>query len=301
MSNYASYTHGQDNARPEYIPQSGPQVYIRDTVTSVSTVDGVVTETTQGHQKGTAAELSPFHGANNFAATARNVNGSPVMELLPSTLVTLDGMQAPVSFWVTEGRLQKGADGNYSEAAGNAPAQQEDRGDYFPMPDSHMGRVNEALALVDQDNLDALIGLGTGAAIGRLDTATLAYKFGQMSGLDTGESQARLTTIKAAYQGQADAALTGTYGIAPADLPSFYAWAKENRQGALTDAVQKQVRGHDLSGYRAIAAQWLSATPPSMASLKDAGYAVRKQGAGDEVFVKGSWMSRGAAARSGFI
>ena len=164
-----------------------------------------------------------------------------------------------------------------------------------------MTAINVALAEVDQGHLDGLIGVGMGVAVGRLDSAALAHRFAQASGLDVGENHARVNTIKAAFQAQADTALTTRYGVAAADLPAFYAWCRDNQQGAMQEAVQKQRHGHDVSGYRALASQWLAATPPSLNALKAAGIPVRAQGTGSEVFVRGSRMTPEAAAKAGLI
>ncbi len=119
-----------------------------------------------------------------------------------------------------------------------------------------------------------------------------------MSGLEAADSAARAATIIVAYQEQANEALRLRSGIGASDLPAFYAWAA-NAQGALQEAFQKQVRQHDVSGYKAIAARWMSTVPPSVEAFKRAGIPVRTQGLGQEVFLRGQWMSPGAAAKAG--
>lgn len=301
MSNYQSYTIGQDDPQPENIRDdsgaTGVRVNIRDTVTMVSSTNGVNTETTQGHQKGSTAELNPYHGTDSIFATARQPNGRAAEVILPTTLVEIDGVQAPVSFWVTEGRLQKDGDG-YKEASGNPEAAPVDTAEVMPMHDQAMASVNEALAEVDQGSLDGLAAVAVGIAAGRVDPGMLAQRFGQVSGLTPDESQARVATITAAYQAQADAALHYRCGIAGEDLPEFYRWAKANRQGQLQEAVHKQLHQHDVSGYRGLAEQWVASTGPSLQALKAAGYPVRPDG---QVYVKGSWMTPAGAARAGLV
>jgi hypothetical protein len=164
-----------------------------------------------------------------------------------------------------------------------------------------MQEVNAALAPVEQSLLDGLAAVGTGVAIGRLDAADLVTKFQQSSGCDSDEAHARLTAIKAAYQAQADGALMSRSGVTPGDLPLFYAWAKAHHQGELQECVSRQIHGHDVSGYKALASQWKAATAPLLASLKAAGIPTRQQGSGHEAFIRGSWMSPSAAARAGLI
>ena len=300
MSNYQSYS---SYAAPE-VPTSGrafEQVRIHDAVYRASSNDGVMTESSQGHDKGTMGELNPYHGTESIFATARTVTGHAATEIGPDTLVKINGVQGSVKFFMSEGLLQKAADGNYEQSTPKAPEVAADTSDYLPIPDAAMSAINAALDSVDQGYLEGLAGVGMGFAVGRLDEAALAHKFSQVSGLDAGESQARLTTIKDAYQAQADQAVTTRYGVPAADRAAFYSWCRENRQGQLQEAVHKQLHGHDLSGYRALASQWLSLTPPSAAALTAAGYSVRKQGEGMEVFLQGSWMTPKAAAKAGLV
>ena len=223
-------------------------------------------------------------------------------EITADTLVKIAGVQAPVSFWVSEGMLQKAPGGTYVQAAGNAPpAPTADTTDLMPISEQGMASINAAIAEVPQGNLDSLMATATGVAIGKITAASMVQRFAQISGLGIEESQARVTTIMTAYQGQAEQALTTRAGVAKADLPEFFAWARANRQGQLQETVQRQMHAHDVSGFKALASEWMASTPPSLNALKAAGLSVRQQGTGHEVFVRGSWMSPGAAARAGLI
>lgn len=93
-------------------------------------------------------------------------------------------------------------------------------------------------------------------------------------------------------------------GIDASDLPEFWQWAKANHKGQLQDALSKQMHGRDLSGYKTLAQRYMAETPPTEQALKDAGMPVRKhfsKSTGIEVFVAGSWMTPGAAARAGLV
>ena len=87
--------------------------------------------------------------------------------------------------------------------------------------------------------------------------------------------------------------------MAQADLQGFYQWARENHRGELQQAVQRQMQQADVSGYKPLADRWMAATAPSVAALKAAGVPVRTHTAGSEVFLRGQWMSPGAAAKAG--
>lgn len=304
MSNYASYTIGQDDPQPipDAIQNPAQQYRNRDTILSVTSIDGVVTETSQTHDIGSVAELNPHHGTDSILATARHPRGLPVYEIEANTLIEVNGVQAPVAFWVKEGVIQKNADGSFSEASSRPQETPEvDTADYQQIGGRDMATVNDALAEVDQGNFDGLAATAIGTAIGRIDPGALLNKFSQVSGHGGEEAQSRVDSIMAIYQGQADSAITARFGIARADLPAFYQWARVNHQGQLHEAVHKQVHQHDVSGYKPMADRWLTSNPPSAAALKAAGYPLRMQGQQQEVFVQGQWMRPEAAARLSMI
>lgn len=282
-------------------PTSSHGNRICETANRVTITDGLMTESASGKDSATVADLNPWQGTNSFAATARNANGTPVTELLPTTLVTIDGVQAAVSTWVAQGRLQKGADGTYSEAAGVPEAAPVETADYLPMDQQGMAQVNQALDTVDQGNLGGLMAMGIAVAVNGLDPRNLSHKFTSVSGLGGEDGAARLAAVRDAYQAQADHALLSRSGIPAADLPEFYAWARQHHRGELQQAVQRQMQQHDVSGYKSLADRWLNATPPSLNAMKAAGLPVRTHTMGSEVFLRGQWMTPSAAAKAGLI
>lgn len=303
---YQHYQIGQDDPQPipDAIREPVSQVRIRDTMYSVTSNDGAVTETTQTDDRGTVSELNRhFHGASPILATVQRPDGRPVIEIEATDLVTVNGVQASVAFWVSEGVLQKRADGTFGEATERAAAEpaKADTSDYFPVSAEGMAAINGALEVIPEGSLDSLAGIGMGMASGRLEMSHLIEKYAQISGAGLDESGAKVSAIVAEYQKQADTAITARFGIASSDLSEFYTWAKRNMPGQLGEAAQMQMRKHDVSGYRAIAARWLSVTPPSAAALKAAGHGLRMQGGTQEVFVRGQWMRPEAAARMGLI
>ena len=252
-------------------------------------------------ESATGADTSAFAGTSGFEATARNQNGTPVTVLLPTTLVTIGGVQAPVSSFLASGILQKMPDGTYTEAAAVPEVAPEDTSDVLPMEADAMAAVNAALDTVDQGNLDGLMAVGIAVAVNGLDPRTLGHKFSAVSGYGGAEGAQRLETMRAAYQAQADQALMTRSGIGADDLPAFYEWARENRRGELQQALQRQLQDHDVSGYAALAQRWLSATPPSIAAIQAAGIPVRNLGQADEVFIQGQWLTPRAAAKIGLL
>lgn len=280
---------------------SSHQTRICGVVQRVTLTNGAMTEESIATDKGRVSEVNPWHGTDSFKATARNQNGTPVHELLPTTLVEIGGVQASIATFVAQGVLHKSADGSYSESPAVAEVAPVDTADTLPLTEQAMAQVNEALAPVDQGSLDGLLATGLGAALGTIDNRTLQHKWTQVSGLGGDEGQAQLAVVVGAYQAQADAALLTRGGIEGADLSAFYAWARKNHRGELHQAMQRQVQGHDVSGYKALADRWMSETPPSLNALKAAGVPTRTHTMGSEVWLRGQWMTPGAAARAGLI
>lgn len=301
MSDYQSYTAFQAPVDVAPPISSYQAARITGETHRVTFTDGVVSQGVDSKESARVSDLNPWAGTDHFAATARNPNGTPVTVLLPTTLVTVGGVQAPVSSFLASGVLQKMADGTFTEAEAVPEVAPEDTSDVLPMDADAMAAVNAALDTVDQGNLDGLMAVGIAVAVNGLDPRTLGHKFSAVSGYGGNEGAQRLETMRAAYQAQADQALMTRSGIGADDLPAFYEWAKQNRRGELQQAVQRQLQGHDVSGYAALAQRWLSATPPSIAAIQAAGIPVRNLGQADEVFIQGQWMTPGAAAKVGLL
>jgi hypothetical protein len=260
----------------------------------------VVTESSeQATDRGSEGQLNPAYGTESWQATATTKTGRPVSKITGDCLVTIAGIQGSVDFFVAEGMLQEDSQGKYSTGTGPTEAPKATpSGDHAPINDEAMSLINAAMEPLPQQSLDQITAQGIGVAIGSLDEASLVNKFSQASGLDMADSQQRLTAIKSIYQAQADHALATRSGIGAADKAAFWDWARANHKGQLQDAVGKQLRNHDVSGYKPLADRWLAANPPSMDAIKAAGNIPVR---GQEVFLQGQWMSPKAAARAGLI
>lgn len=298
--NYQFYSTYNADAHPEPVSAPDLQSRIIDGALRVSASDGVMTETPLLNDSGHSGQLNPHFGESGALATAQNPNGMPVTEILPTTLITIDGLQAAAEFWCKEGRLAKAADGTYSESSAQAPAIEAPGEDFQPLPDRDMTDIATALEGVDAGNIDALLGMGVGVAVGRLDDAALLAKFQQVSGRDDGDAQARLAMIRGKFEQQASKALQAS-GLTATDVPLFLEWARTQQQGRLQEAISNHVHGASVAGYRALADRWMSETPPSIEALKAGGVPVRAHATGNEIWVRGSWMSPSAAARAGLI
>lgn len=295
MSNFQSFS--------SYVPTNevytaAPSVREDAPVHRVGHSQGVISESSeQATDRGRESQLNPAYGTESWQATATTKTGRPVSKITGDCLVTIAGIQGSVDFFVSEGMLQEDAAGKYSTGTGKAEVPQVQEGDHFPINDEAMSLINAAMEPLPQQSLDQITAQGIGVAIGSLDDSSLINKFSQASGLDKVDSTQRLTAIKAIYQAQADQALATRHGIGAADKAAFWEWARANHKGQLQEAVGKQLRGHDVSGYKALADHWLAINPPSIEAIKAAGIPVR----GQEVFIQGQWVGVKAAARAGLV
>lgn len=276
-----------------------------DTV-SISTIDGVTTETRKGTESGRVSDNNPHAGTESILATAVHPRGLPVHAIEDSTLVTVNGLQAPASFWVKEGLLTKAADGTITEATA-VPQEVSDEAssdDIRPIHPENMAEIHAALQGVEESSVQGILAIGVGVATGRLDMAALEAKWAQVTG--QGGEDSNLGRMQEILQHQADHAVV-THGVASEDLGQFYAWAQTHSRDQLADAIGKQLHFADTSGYRALVTKFLATVPPSAEALKKAGIPVRRSShrvGAVEVFIPGAgngWMSPEAAARAGLI
>jgi len=302
MNNVTSYcAYADQNADLPENQSARPVIRANVGVSKVTSNGGVMEIQSAAPVQINGAEINPYYGTDSFAATARNPNGLPVTQILPSTLVRIDGLQAPVSFFVDEGMLALQADGTYIQTEPNQAPAPADASDYLPIDDAGMASINDALAPLEQKSLDGVAAFAVGVAIGTLSMDALANRFTVETGCDPAEGTRRIGAAAAVYQAQADTALMTRNGIDREDLPAFYLWARQHHREALQHAIHHQLYRHDVSGYKHLADKWASATPPSVAALKAAGVPVRTTQGVAEAFIQGQWMTPAAAARAGVV
>ena len=310
--NFASY---QTQAPASEAP-TGPAVRIdadAGRTSRVTVQGGVYTAESTSSGRVTAAEINPHYGDGTVFATAKSMHGIGVTEIKGDTLLTIDGVQAPASFFESHGLVHRGQHGEYREGSGqDDPLQAEAaanevseaaNADDLSMPSEVAEAVDNALDGVPDHGIAPLIGLGIGAAVGQIDRASLESRLAQFSGASPAEAAARVSTMAAAYQMQADAALENRGGIAAGDIASFYAWAKANHQGELRGAVESQIHGNNFGGYRALADRYLADNPPSLVAVQAGGYETRggKGTEPAEVFIDQRWLTIRTAAKLGYL
>lgn len=296
MSDFQSYS--------SYVPthevfQAGPQIRQEAPVHRVGMNEGRVTATSeQAVDRGNSGQVNEYSGTDAWQATARTVSGRAVADIQPETLVTFDGLQAPVSVWVTEGKLAKTADGTYQVPAAVAPvAPTGPDANFSAIPADAMETVNMLLEPLPQSSLDSIQAHAAGVASGRLPHASLVAKFATLAGVSLEDAAARLGVMSAIYSAQTDRSLQSNFGMGATDRAEFFDWCKANKSGHMCDALTRQMHAGDVSAWAPLVTQWAGTVAPSLDACRAAGLPVR----GKEVFVKGHWMSPMAATRAGLI
>lgn len=270
--------------------------------------DGATTsQDFSGSTRVNSSQLNPHYGDCSVFETARSPHGFHVFEIGPDTLITINGVEGTVKGFEAAGLVHRTANGTYAEGSGRpeqAPQetpQQESTADALSMPEEVAAGVDSAIDCVSDMHLDALVSGVVGVATGEGDLATLERRFVSYSGVTPAEAASRVAFVQAAYQAQADAAITSRCGIAREDLQGFYQWCRETQRGVLRDAVNRQIRQSDFSGYRALAGRYFSTMPPTVEAVQAGGYQVRKHAGADEVMIDGNWMTIRNAARLGYL
>jgi hypothetical protein len=296
MSNFASYI--------AYVPthevfEAGPQIRQEAPVHRVGMNEGRVTATSeQAVDRGNSGQVNEYSGTDAWQATARTVSGRAVADIQPETLVEFNGLQAPVSFWVAEGRLAKTADGTYQVPAAAAPvAPAGPDANFSAIPADAMETVNMLLEPLPQTSLDSIQAHAAGVASGRLTQASLVAKFATLAGIPLEDAAARLGVMNAIYGAQTDRSLQTNFGMAASDRTEFFAWCRETKPGHMCDALTRQMQAGDVSAWAPLVTQWAGTVAPTLDACRAGGLPVR----GNEVFVKGHWMSPMAATRAGLI
>lgn len=258
--------------------------------------------------RASAAELNPHYNDGTVFATAKSRNGTFVRSITEETLITINGVQASCKNFEEAGLIHRDASGAFvegpsAEAAEASKETPEETGgvDELHMPDDVITEVHRAFDTLQDHHVDPILAMGVAATMGQMDFTQVAAKLVNFSGTRPAEAEGQVEYVRAAYQEQANAAVSARCGIAPEDIGDFWAYCKENHSGSLRDAVNEQLHRGSMGGYRALAGRYMAANPPTLAAVKAGGYETRSLGATPEVLIDGKWMTVQIAARLGYF
>lgn len=235
----------------------------------------------------------------DWRSTARTSGGMPAARITPETMVTLDEYgESTVKTFVTMGLLREIAPGHFERVSQEAARQDEpseDQGDIARVPEELVQAENEALAPFSDSVVEAGLAMAIASAAGEITWEQLVAKMSNDSGVEPSETAQRLEFVWNSRVEQTSQYLIRN-GIAATDLEDFVAYA-ETQKGHFKDAIQAQMYGNSMAGWKPLVRGFLNAVAPSAQALERAGFRVN----GDQVRVEGGWMPIKAAARAGLI
>lgn len=305
FNSYSAYIPEQEDA-----PQAPRNPTPNDEkVTKVTYINGVGTlEQTERVSSFDSRDINTF-AANDWRSTATDKTGSPSAFVGDATLVTLNGTQATALDFHKAGYLEKDDQGNYRLPTEKAPEDipeaqlAEARRHYAVLPQSAHATVNAALEGLSMDGVDAVTQYGIGVALGQVAPSMLARQFSTMTGHDIAASEAKVATVQAVYQAQADDYLVSQQGLHRDELKDFYEFARgrQNRD-ALSKAINGQIHSKRMNGYESLVKLYLSTTTPPQEMVKANGMETKTGTDGTQlVKLHGMWMSTKVAAFNGWI
>jgi hypothetical protein len=288
--------------------------------------DGEVTSTTSGVERfDSGTDFSPY-AQEDWRSTARTSFGIPTNDINGGSVVTIGGITAKVSNFVQTGILIKQGDGYVLPGAVSDSQGGEQRGtqgqplgaqatesaddanddlspDLAVMPEEVADAIDAAAAGIPQAAIQNGIASGIAAAMGQLTPDDIAQSIASSTGMEPSEAQGRVQFIVDAYQAQTDHFLTSKMGLSSEELQDFYTFVRQaDNRGHLRQALESQLHGNSMAGWRPLVERYMSNVAPSSATLKARGFETQTTAEGETlVRISGTWMSVKAAAQAGIL
>jgi len=171
------------------------------------------------------------------------------------------------------------------------------------MPEEVVNGIDQAAAGIPHGAIQNGMASAIAGAMGDISMEDIAVGVARSTGMELAEAQGRTQFIIDAYQAQADSFLASQMGLSPADLQDFYQFAQEpGNKDALRVALEGQLYGNSMSGWRPLIARYMDQVAPSGDALQARGFETKVTAEGEQmVRIQGVWMSTRAAARAGLI
>lgn len=304
FTSYSSYVPEEQNDKAPPTLQRSNDQYSRATV-----VNGVSTLENVDRNASYNAYYANTYPADDWRSTAKDERGSQSAMVGDSTRVTINGTEATALDFMKAGYLEKDDQGNYRMAGETPPEDPQEaqlveaRRHYAVLPQEANAIVNTALEGLSDAGVESVTQYGVGVALGQLPVSMLARQFSTMTGQDIEASEARVATVQAVYQAQADDYLVSQQGLHRDELQDFYEFARDRQnRDALSKAVNGQIYSKRMNGYESLVKLYLSKTAPPQQMVKANGMETKTGTDGTElVKLHGTWMSIKVAAFNGWI
>lgn len=251
-----------------------------------------------------ASDLTPF-SEGDWRATARNSYGNPTSKITEDCVVEIDGMNAQVGMLVKAGILVETPDGfvKATQGATEGATQEDTQAEPGAMPAETVDAINSAMDGLSDSSVQRAGSLGIAAAVGDSSMDEVVAGIARDTGMEPAEAAQRVDFVKDAYQAQADHYITSGLGISAGELQDFYEFCRQPaNKGALQTAVQQQVFGNSMSGYKPLVDSYMNNVAPSTRALEANGFETKTGPKGEElVKIQGQWMPTKVAAKVGLI
>lgn len=320
MGNFQSYSVGQDNGQPlDAIETSGQHTLANQSGAHSVTIHGseVVSSSSGVSSLDAGIDFSPY-SQEDWRSTARTTYGTPTNDISDDTVVRIGGVSAKVSNFVQTGILTKQGDSYVLSASlaggediprdAQQPQQQSqqqsnDGADLAVMPEEVVNGIDQAAAGIPQAAIQNGMASAIAGAMGDIPMENIAAGLAQNTGMEMSEAQGRVQFIIDAYQAQADSFMTSQMGLSSGELQDFYDFAREpGNKDALRVALEGQLYGNSMAGWRPLIARYMDQVAPSGDALQARGFETKVTAEGEQVVrLQGVWMSTRAAARAGLI
>lgn len=307
-----SYQTAQTEQTPVTIPVAPPEAHQNVTASTASGVSSFTFssgQTASGNSKQaavSATDLTPY-AADDWRATARNAFGNPTSAITADSVVEIDGVSGQVGIFVKAGLLVQTKDGEFVRPTQAAQGQQQEDKETPAEPGSmsaeEVAAVDAALEGFDNTTVQRGAALGIAAAVDGTGLEGVVQSVAQVTGQEAAAVAPQVQAASDAFQTQADKFITGHLGISAGELQDFYEFCRQPaNKGALQTAVQQQVFGNSMSGYKPLVDSYMNNVAPSTRALEANGFETKTGLKGEElVKIQGQWMPTKVAAKVGLI
>jgi hypothetical protein len=312
MSEFQSVSLYTDDGE-SHIP-ANPTNDFRDqsTISSVSISNGRMEANSESVSRSSTENFKKAQetNINAWRSTATNRLGMPVSQLTGDTRVIIGGMESTVNAHILAGNLKEDGKGSWELTESirgintEKPSHSEEVSDEINQPPEITDTLNKALEPFSDHVVTSMMPRVVDSIAKGEDITTLASQLSQMANMNQDDALVRMNHVVSTYTVEAEHKLSTNFGLDKAGQQELYAFARENPKGQqlLNEAINKQVGGRSMSGWKALVDHYFNSVPPSNEALKKAGIPT-KTGSNNETLIKmdGNWVNLKTAVNLGWI
>lgn len=312
MSEFQSVSLYSDDGE-SHIP-ANPANDFRDqsTISSVSISNGRMEANSESVSRSSTENFKKAQetNLNAWRSTATNRVGMPVSQLTGDTRVIIGGMESTVNAHILAGNLKEDGKGSWELSESirglnvDKPNYGEDTSDEINQPPEITDTLNKALEPFSDHAVNSMMPRVIDSIVKGEDVSSLASQLSQMANMNQDDALVRMNHVVATFTVEAEHKLSTNFGLDKAGQQELYAFARSDAKGQqlLNEAINKQVSGKSMSGWKSLVDHFYSSVPPTTEALKKAGIPTRT-GSNNETLIKmdGNWVNLKTAVTLGWI